>query len=102
VRGESDLRRFAETVLAATDADQAEVVIYNGVSALTRFANSYIHQNVEERDLTVSVRAVLGKKIGVASTNILTPGGLHTVSESAVALARLQKDNDDFRSLPGP
>ena len=44
--------------------------------ALTRFANNYIHQNVEETDTSITVRAVLGKKIGVATTDVVTPEGL--------------------------
>ena len=100
--GERDLRRLAGDLLGAVDADQAEVLVYGGTSALTRFANNYIHQNVQESSLSVRVRAVLGKKIGVAGTDNTTPDGLREVAERAVALARLQQDNDDFVSLPSP
>src|SRR5438132_3636105 len=100
--GEQGMKRMAETVLQAVDADQVEVAVYSGVSALTRFANNYIHQNVEERDTSVNVRAVIGKKIGVASTDILTPEGLRAVATRATTLARLQTENPDYVSLPGP
>jgi hypothetical protein len=40
---------MANLVLEASDAGQTEVLISGGTSALTRFANNYIHQNVEER-----------------------------------------------------
>jgi PmbA protein len=100
--GERETRRIADRVLEMTAADEAEVLVYSGTSALTRFANSYIHQNVEETDVWLNVRAVLGKKIGVASTDLLTDDGLRAVAERAVALARLQADNDDFVSMPGP
>ncbi len=93
---------MAQGVLAAVDADQAEVLICGGTSALTRFANNYIHQNVQETDLNVRVRAVLGKKTGVAATDAVTPEGLRAVAERAVSLARLQQDNAHFTSLPGP
>ncbi len=93
---------MAQEVLAAVDADQAEVLICGGTSALTRFANNYIHQNVQETDLNVRVRAVLGKKTGVAATDAVTPEGLRAVAERAVSLARLQQDNEHFTSLPGP
>jgi predicted Zn-dependent protease len=102
LQGERELQRLARDVLGAVQADQAEVLVYGGTSALTRFANNYIHQNVQETSLSVRVRAVLGKKIGVASTDAATPQGLHDVAERAVALARLQQDNEDFVSLPGP
>ncbi|HLF79917.1 MAG TPA: TldD/PmbA family protein [Dehalococcoidia bacterium] len=74
----------------------------NGTSALTRFANNYIHQNVQETDLSISVRAVIGKKIGVASSDVISTGGLKELAGRAVELARLQEPNVDFRSLPGP
>jgi predicted Zn-dependent protease len=100
--GERELQRIARVVLDATAADQAEVLIASGTSALTRFANNYIHQNVEETDTSVHVRAVIGKKIGVAETDIVTDEGLRGVAQKAVALARLAQDNEDFISLPGP
>ncbi|MGH2350120.1 MAG: TldD/PmbA family protein, partial [Chloroflexota bacterium] len=61
-----------------------------------------IHQNVAEQGAEVSVRVVLGKKIGVASGNRLDPASLREVVERATAVARLQPDNPDFVSLPGP
>lgn len=102
LRGERELQRLARDVLGGVAADQAEVLIYGGTSALTRFANNYIHQNVQESSVSVRVRAVLGKKIGVASTDAITPQGLREVAERAVALAALQQENEDFVSLPGP
>jgi PmbA protein len=100
--GERELQRMAREVLGAVEADQAEVLIYGGTSSLTRFANNYIHQNVQETDVNVRVRAVLGKKTGVASTDAVSPDGLRAVAERAVSLAKLQQDNEGFTSLPGP
>ena len=37
-------------------ADEIEAMIYGGKSALTRFANNTIHQNVAEEGYTISVR----------------------------------------------
>ena len=102
LRGERDLNRIARDVLNAVDADQGEVVIQNGTSALTRFANNYIHQNVEDSSFSVTVRAVIGKKIGVASSDVNAEGGFREVAQRAVSIARLQQDNEDFVSLPGP
>jgi len=102
LRGEDELQSLARRVLATVDADQAEVLVYGGASALTRFANSYIHQNVEESTTSVHVRAVIGKKVGVATTDVVTEAGLSEVARRAVELARLQQENVDFRSLPGP
>jgi PmbA protein len=100
--GERELQRMAREVLTAVDADQAEVFIYGGTSALTRFANNYIHQNVQETSVSVRVRAAIGKKTGVATTDMVTPEGLRAVAERSVSLTKLQQDNDNFTSLPGP
>jgi predicted Zn-dependent protease len=100
--GEDELQRLARSVLSGVAADQAEVVIYGGTSALTRFANSYIHQNVSESETSVHVRAVLGKKVGVAASDVLSEDGLRDLANRAVGLARLQPDNPEFQSLPGP
>jgi predicted Zn-dependent protease len=45
---------------------------------------------------------VEGKKIGVASINDLSPEALERVVERALIIARLQPENPDFTSLPGP
>ena len=100
--GENELKNLADRALAMSEADQTEVVMFTSHSALTRFANSYIHQNVEQQDVDLRVRAVVGKKIGVASSNDLSDEGLRTVVERALSLARHQKENPDFQSLPSP
>ncbi len=100
--GEKGVRTIADVVLAASPAAQTEVLVLAENSALTRFANSHIHQNVAETNAEVRVRAVLDKRIGVASTNDLRPEGLKEAANSAVQAAELQRENPDFRSLPGP
>jgi predicted Zn-dependent protease len=100
--GERELQRMARDVLRAIEADEAEVMLYGGTSALTRFANNYIHQNVEDSSTGVRVRAVIGKKVGVAGTDNVTPECLQAVARRAVELAKLQQDNDGFPGLPPP
>lgn len=100
--GEPELRNIADRILGMSSADQTEVLLFSTHSALTRFANSYIHQNVEQTSVEVAVRAVLGKKVGVAGTNILSDDSLRAVVERATTLARHQKENAEFRSLPSP
>ena len=100
--GEAELKELADRVLAMSKADQTELLVFSNNSALTRFANSYIHQNVEETSVEISVRAVIGKKVGVAGTNMLSDEALRDVVERATMLARHQKENEDFQSLPSP
>jgi predicted Zn-dependent protease len=99
---EADLRRVTEAALAYSKADQTEVLLFDTDSALTRFANNEIHQNVAERDTTLLVRVVYGKKIGVASINRADEAGVRLAIERANDLARFQVENQDFHSLPSP
>jgi PmbA protein len=87
---------------AAAGASQAEVVIEADDAALTRFANSEIHQNVAESNARLSLRFVAGQRIGVAATGRFDNNGLRAVVEAAGAIARNVAPNDDFVSLPGP
>jgi predicted Zn-dependent protease len=100
--GEKKLRALTDQILSYSTADQTEALVQSEDSSLTRFANSFIHQNVHESSVDVRVRVVNGKRIGVATTNDLSEAGLRKVVASATAIARFQQDNPDFRSLPGP
>ncbi len=99
---EAKLYKLAQEALASSKADQTEILFSVTQHALTRFANSQIHQNTQYADTSISVRAVIGKKIGVSSTNQLTSKAIKEAVERAVALARLQKEDQHFISLPGP
>ncbi|HUP27524.1 MAG TPA: TldD/PmbA family protein [Chloroflexia bacterium] len=98
--GEQAIRQITDKVLALSPAEQTEVGFWGEANALTRFANNYIHQNVAETNTTVSVRVVVGKKIGIASTNDLSDEGLRRAIDHACTIARYQIDNTDFKSLP--
>ncbi len=100
--GQKRIQEITDRILAGSPADQTEVVILAGDSALTRFANSTIHQNVAETDAEVRIRVVLGRKVGVATTNNLTDEALTRTLDTALTIARLQPENPDFQSLPGP
>ncbi len=100
--GESRCLGLLEAALAACDCDQTEAVLLVQNSALTRFADSVIHQNVAETNAMISVRAVLGKKIGVARGNQLEQSSVREVSRRALELARVSAQDENFVSLPKP
>jgi predicted Zn-dependent protease len=94
---------LAEDVLARAlrvGATEAEVLVSAGDGALTRFANSEIHQNVAERSLTVSLRHVVGRRIAVVSTGKVDPDGLRTLVHRAAAIARSCEELEDWAGLP--
>ncbi|MEK9179239.1 MAG: DNA gyrase modulator [Patescibacteria group bacterium] len=100
--GEKKLKLLAEQVLLLSTADETEVLLWVSENGLTRFANSHIHQNVSWEDMSISVRVIFGKKIGVAGGNRLDPEGLEKIVRNAEAIARLQKEDPHFVSLPHP
>ncbi|MBN1661741.1 MAG: TldD/PmbA family protein [Anaerolineae bacterium] len=106
--GQKRIKEITDTILAASPADQTEVVVVSGDSYLTRFANSTIHQNVAETDAEVRVRVVLregageGARVGVATTHNLDANSLVRTVQDAAEAARLQPVNPHFTSLPGP
>lgn len=91
-----------EKAVSASKADQCEAT-FSGISwGLTRFANSYIHQNIAEDNCEVAVRAIFQKRIGKARTNQLTPEAITDVVQRAEKIAKAQKETPDFVSLPEP
>ncbi len=94
---------LAERVLQLAEqqgASEAEVLVMGGAEQLTRFANSQIHQNVAERNTTISLRFVIGRQVGVTGTNRYDEESLRRLAESAAEIARLQPERPDFVGLP--
>jgi PmbA protein len=77
-------------------ADEAEALFYGGKSALTRFANNTIHQNVAEEHYGVSVRSAFGGRTARASTNKLDEESLKRVVHTSESLARVQHPDPDL------
>jgi PmbA protein len=96
--------QIAERVLGFAESEgatEAEVLVLGGSEQLTRFANSQVHQNVAETNTQVNLRFVVGRQIGVASTNRMAAESLRELARSAGRIARLQAELEDFRGLPG-
>ncbi|HZR39468.1 MAG TPA: TldD/PmbA family protein [Ktedonobacteraceae bacterium] len=99
---ETSIRTLLQKVLSYSQAEQTEILFQATEDSLTRFANNHIHQNVAESNHDLRVRAVVGKKIGVATTNRLDDESLRRVTEQALEIARIQPENPEFHSLPAP
>jgi PmbA protein len=80
--------------------DEVEVLISGGHSALTRFANNTITQNVADENYEVSVRVAFDHKTARATTNRLDDEGLKNVVEAAESLTRLQEPDSDLPPMP--
>ena len=108
---ESDLLSPArcETIFAqVSDAARhlgivdVEALMAANSSALTRFANNVIHQNVADRSGYLSVRVLMDGRTARASTNILDEDSIRRVVEEAVAITRLQEPDPGLLPLAEP
>ena len=89
-----------EKIRKFSSADEVEALFYGGRSALTRFANNTIHQNVAEENYGVSVRTVFGGRTARASTNKLDDESLRRVVQASEAMARVQQSDPDLLPVP--
>lgn len=102
ILGRDRVIQLLQDGLGFATANQTEITFGGGRSSLTRFANNYIHQNVNESNTSIRVRSVFGRKIGSASTNRLDTDAIKETIQIAEQIARLQVEDPDFVSLPGP
>jgi PmbA protein len=94
---------LAEDVLGRAlrvGATEAEVLVSTDDSALTRFANSEIHQNVAESSRTVNLRFVAGKRIAVMSSGRTDVEGIRSLVNRASAVVRTCEELEDWAGLP--
>ena len=78
---------------------EAEVTVTAGRSALTRFANSHIHQNVAEDHVSVRLRLVADGRLAASTTSRVDDDGLHRLVEGTLEAARLRPPDPGW---PGP
>jgi PmbA protein len=100
--GRESCLRIIREVIKGSRADQTEAVLMTEDSSLTRFARSAVHQHVAEKNGTLIIRAVVGKRIAVVTTNVLQVPSIRSSLDKAIQLARVQSPNEDFVSLPEP
>src|SRR5579864_654514 len=89
----SRIRKFAT-------ADELECLFYGGHSALTRFANNTIHQNVAEENYGVSVRTVFGGRTARATTNKFDDESLKNVVSASESLSKVQDPDPELLPVP--
>ena len=83
-------------------ADEVELLISGGKSALTRFANNTIHQNVAEENYQVSIRTTFGGRTARATTNKFDDDSIRRCVMASEDLARVQHPDEDLLPVAGP
>jgi predicted Zn-dependent protease len=102
----ADVASLAGQVLARVTAASAgadvEVSVDHVRPALTRFANSVIHQNVAEESVSVGIRVHVDGRTASASSTVLGEAGLDDLVARVLAAAALAPLDDGWPGLTSP
>ena len=96
VRGEDALLTPLREALRDAPADEADIHVHRRRAAITRYARSSIHQNALSDETCVRARAIVGRAVGVVTTNSLEPAALRRAVADAAALARASRADDEW------
>ncbi len=79
-----------------------EIIAAEGISELTRFAESYIHQNVAETNLNLTVKVINEDKIGVVQMNSIDDHTILKNIEKAIEVTKITPKLDYHYRLVTP
>lgn len=92
----SSLEIARKVVEMVGDRGQAEAVATSGRLALTRFANSFIHQNVSEDSVQIWLRVASEGRVAALQGNRSDDASLQRLADSALEAAALQPPDEDW------
>jgi predicted Zn-dependent protease len=95
-------RLLEEVRRLAGPGAQAEAVASHEAEALTRFANSAIHQNVADATTTMRLRLHLEGRTASGSSTVTDAAGLESLAERTIAAARLSPPDETWPGLTPP
>jgi predicted Zn-dependent protease len=84
------------------DRAEAEVTVSQGRSALTRFANSAIHQNVADDHRSARLRVSVGGRVASSSTDRTDAEGMKRLVERTLDAAAMRAVDPDWPGLAPP
>lgn len=98
---ETELKKLSDKALSFAAGYDAEVLVSSGDSALTRFSENIITQNVSSHGAGFTVRLLKGGKMGKASTGNLADDGIKRCVDTAEAALKVAEKDDEIFPLPG-
>ena len=102
LRGADALLTPLREALRDAPADEADAYVHRRRAAITRYAHSSIHQNALSDETAVRLRAIVGRAVGVVTTNSLAVSDLRRALADAAALARASRPDDDWPGVAEP
>lgn len=94
------IRSKLEHFLKHKGADKTGIVFFRTKLQASRFANSQIHQHLQDEDQTIYFRVLIDGRLGVASTNSLDENNLKSTFEKALHIARLRLEIKEKKDIP--
>jgi predicted Zn-dependent protease len=96
-------RKHFQSIMAIVNSElgnaQGTVMLTMDDSALTRFSNNIIHQNVAQTSYHLSVTVVKDKKVGKADTNILSEESIISTVRNALKIAKFTPEDESYLDL---
>ncbi|HYU83130.1 MAG TPA: TldD/PmbA family protein [Candidatus Polarisedimenticolia bacterium] len=83
-------------------ADEADIHVHRRRAAITRYSHSSIHQNAISDETHATVRAIVGRAVGIATTNSLEPADLRRALADAATLARASRPDEGWPGVAEP
>ena len=95
-------RELVKRIKTYLKKNDFEVVVIENNSELTRFAQSYIHQNVAETDLDLTLKVINEDRISMVEVNSIDEQVLSKNIEKAIELSRISPKLDYHYQLVKP
>ncbi len=96
----TDYRTIADRIVEMVGSrGDCEVTVSGGESALTRFANSFIHQNVGDEGHTADLRVAVDGRVARGTSNRLDDESLSLLVERTLEVASLSPTDPEWPGL---
>ena len=98
--GETRLLRALSALAKRTRADGVSACAHARTRRVFRFAYEAIHQDLVQEGVTVTVKVIQDKRVGVASADTLEPASLTRCVNAATEIAKHSPKQDTLPELP--
>ncbi len=98
--GETRLLTELSKLVKRTHADGVSVCAHAKIRRVFRFAYGAIHQDLTQESVTVTIKVIRDRRIGVASADTLEPASLTRCAKAALNIARHAPPQQSLPELP--
>ncbi|MCK4328212.1 TldD/PmbA family protein [candidate division WOR-3 bacterium] len=100
--GRNKIKKVIDEALSYSTAEETQVSLFIWDSFLTRFANSYIHQNMGEGNIQLEIRVINDKRVGESTTNRIDSEAIKKAVVTACEISKFTEPIQELVPLPGP